>query len=270
MINGIVFSKDRACQLNLLLESINKNAPGIFDLTVIYLASSEKFKSGYELIIPAFPNVKFIEQGEDFKVDVLQLLTDSTLTCFFTDDDIIYKPITGEDIIKSMAEDDDLFCFSLRMGQNVKFCYTLNVDNVLHNYEDHGRMIKWDWTVHYCDFGYPLSVDGHVFRTKEIAKMIRKVAFKNPNELEINLQIFDNFPKAKMASYKESTLVNTPNNIVNDVVPNRNAQTFGISAHELNKRLLAGEFIDLEQMDFSKVIGCHQEIEYKFKPINEQ
>jgi len=121
--------------------------------------------------------------------------------------------------------------------------------------------IKWDWTQHYVDFGYPLSVDGHIFRTKDIFKLVRKVAFKNPNEMEAGLQIFDTYPRNKMVSYKQNALINTPINMVQDTFENREGEEFGVNIDSLNEEYLNGKIINLDAIDFSKIKGCHQELE---------
>ena len=48
MINAIIFSKDKACQLELLLKSIRRNTSNLFDIKVIYETSNGVFKQGYE------------------------------------------------------------------------------------------------------------------------------------------------------------------------------------------------------------------------------
>ena len=50
MIQAIVFSCDRAAQLDLLLRSIERNAPGVFDLTITYNASNNDFLAGYDAL----------------------------------------------------------------------------------------------------------------------------------------------------------------------------------------------------------------------------
>jgi hypothetical protein len=59
--------------------------------------------------------------------------------------------------------------------------------------------------------------------------------------------------------------VNTPNNIVNTSFANRNGLTFKSDVLDLNNDYLEGKIIDMESMDFSEIIGCHQEIEFKYK-----
>ena len=49
MINALVLSKDRACQLRLLLESIKKYASGFFnEIRVIYTGSNSLYEEGYK------------------------------------------------------------------------------------------------------------------------------------------------------------------------------------------------------------------------------
>lgn len=266
MINAIIFSKDRASQLRLLLYSIQKNAPHAFNLNVVYTYSNDEFKKGYEKLKDEFSSLcNFVYQTDNFKEDVLNLLnSESEFSCFFTDDDIIYKPFDIESVKSSIREDDDVFCFSLRLGKNINFCYAMNTPNVFRDYSEQNNVLKWDWSVHYLDFGYPLSVDGHIFRTKDILKLTRKVGFTNPNTYEASLQIFDSFPKNKMTSFSESVLVNTPNNIVNTSFANRNGLTHGVEVKDLNDEYLSGNVIDLDSMDFTDIKGCHQELEFKY------
>jgi hypothetical protein len=70
-----------------------------------------------------------------------------------------------------------------------------------------------------------------------------------------------------MVAYKTSVLVNSPNNIVNQTHPNRKGEKFNFSTKELNEKYLNNEVIDYNSIDFSSIIGCHQELEFKFKKI---
>lgn len=266
MINAIVFSFDRAAQLHLLLESIEKNTKNMFNINVLYKTSNEDFKKAYELLKTKFSDINWVEEI-NFKEQTINLLNSNfEHTCFFTDDDIIYNSACENDIIQAL-KNEDIFCFSLRLGKNVNFCYTMNCDDILIPKGEDERFVWWDWTKHYADFGYPLSVDGHIFRTKEIKKLVKAVSFSNPNTLEANLQVFDNFPKELMVSYLQNSLVNSPNNIVQTTYPNKKGERFALSTKELNDIYLDNKIIDYEIIDFSNIKGCHQELEFKFKSI---
>ncbi len=273
MINCVIFSFNRAMQLRLLLESISKNAAGVFHINILYKSSNDEFKSGYEKLKSEniLHNIKWIEE-KNFRDQTLELLNPNKehygYTCFFTDDDIIFNLIDEETIVNTIENDSEIFTFSLRLGENVIKCYTMACDNILGDHEVNENIIKWDWTKRYFDFGYPLSVDGHVFRTKDIFKLAKSINFFNPNTFEGGLQIFDDFPKCKMSSYKHSVLVNSPSNIVNETHPNRKGEQHGITAEEFNKKYLEGEVIDFDSISFEGIVGCHQELLLPLKKIS--
>lgn len=250
MINAIIFSKNRASQLLLLLESIDRHASSLFKISVLYKSTNDRFKDGYEIVKSKYPSVNWVEESNDFRSDLMSLFDESKYTCFFTDDDVFYQDVS-DDMLNRMG--DDVFCFSMRLGKNTKRCYTMNANNVLIVDREGDGYIYWDWTKHYLDLGYPLSVDGHIFRTNEIRKMINKIQFHNPNTLEGNLQMFESLPREKMCAYETSRLVGVPNSPSNE--------------EYLNNKLLSGINIDINKMDFINIIGCHQEIEYK---LNEE
>ena len=94
MISAIVFSKDRAAQLDLLLRSINKNCPHFFEVCVLYTYSNEEFKQGYSLIQDKYPShdrYHWVDQT-DFQKDLENLVDRSKqILVFLTDDDHVYK-----------------------------------------------------------------------------------------------------------------------------------------------------------------------------------
>ena len=47
MINAIILSKDRACQLELLIRSISRKCKNLFNIKVIYEHSNYSFELGY-------------------------------------------------------------------------------------------------------------------------------------------------------------------------------------------------------------------------------
>jgi len=270
-INAIVFSEDNAAQLSLFLESVNKNAPDVFDINVIIKHTDEEFERAYDCVIydNKLKGVNFIESDNNFKDQVLKLLkTDHDYACFFLDDNIIYREINTEGIIKQIESDDDIVCFSLRLGENTKKCYTLGAENVLSDIEDCGDFMKWDWTLHYLDFGYPFSTEGHIYRRKDIYKLTRKSVFMNAEDLEASLfEYTETFPRNKMVSYKESSLVGAPAGRIQQSIEDEKEVMYKksearVRRNKMNKMFLDGEFINLESIDFSNIEGCHQKIDF--------
>ncbi len=266
----IIFSKNRACQLHLLLESINKNSKGIFNnITVLYKADG-KYIDGYNLLKERFGDYNIIFKEEsNFRNDTIKLISDKfTYTTFLVDDTVFFdKCLINFTEIDNFISKNNLICFSLRLGLNSVYSHPANLHYEIGEYKSTNNFISFDFTKQRGDLAYPLSVDGHIFKTSEIKDMITRTIFKNPNTLEANLQqqIRIGLPSNLFGSFKHSKLVGIPVNLVNDTFNNRHGLEFYISELELNNRYLDGEIIDLLAMDFTNINGPHKEIKYEFK-----
>lgn len=270
-INAIVFSSDNAAQLNIFLESIIKNATDVFDLNVIFKGTNKDFNESYNRVIEdkRFSNVNFEKETDNFREQVLGILKSKhDYFCFFLDDNILYKEIKIEEISSQIESDDDVVCFSLRLGENTTKCYTLGAENVMSDIEDCRDFMKWDWTLHYLDFGYPFSTEGHIYRRKDIYKLTRKSAFVNSEELEASLfEYTETFPRNKIVSYKESALVGAPAGRVQESIEDETEIKYKeseakVRRNKMNKMFLDGSFINLESIDFSNIEGCHQKLDF--------
>ena len=62
MITAIIFSKDRAVQLDFQLTSLNRHSGGIFDIYVLYEYSNPDFKNGYEKLISKYPSLNWVQE----------------------------------------------------------------------------------------------------------------------------------------------------------------------------------------------------------------
>lgn len=248
-MKAIVFSKDRPMQLDLLLTSLERNAPGLFDVSVLW--NSRSMEEGYAICASEHPKATFIaEDGLTYQV---RSLLKGRLVTFFTDDDVLYRPLSY--IPPPLS---GVICFSLRLGRNTTHCYP------------HGREQSvpeqsfWKWKEAEGDFGYPMSLDGHVFRVQDLVPHLGH--FTTPNWLELMLMgSAEKIGRPYMASFAESHLVGIPANRVQAEMPNRNGETHPYSVQELNHRYLMGERIDLDALDFSDIRGAHQEIPLVFR-----
>lgn len=264
----IIFSKNRACQLNLLLDSLKNNAPVLFDkIHVLYKAEAD-YDLGYEKLKERYTGINFHKET-NFRHDLFKLIDDEIeATTFMVDDAVVFKQILARkiDIIKPVVE--NFVIFSLRLGENCVYSHPANLHYTLGEHEIDGEYITFDYTKQQIgDFRYPLSTDGHIFNTKLIKDLLIEINFYNPNTLEALLQRFvvTNSIPSVVKCFRESKLVSIPVNLVNDSFNNRHGLEFGISEKELNDKYLNGEIIDLKSMDFNGVNGPHKEIIYKFK-----
>lgn len=163
MINLIIFSKNRAMQLDALLRSIKLRC-NVFNSIHVVWTADEGFERSYTLMIPKH-NVTWIKET-NFKEDTMRAMTDAVFTCFMCDDNIIMHEFNG------LPDNwDDLLCHSLRMEGE-----------------------PWKWRECGGNEGYPFSVDGHIYKTKLIKPLINNLMFINPNKLESQLQHKQSYP----------------------------------------------------------------------------
>ena len=165
-------------------------------------------------------------------------------------------------------------CLSLRLGQNTvmqdiyrgQHCIIPDIHNIIERNDD--KLFVWNWTPlgnAHTNFGYPFSVDGHIYSKKDILPIIQQYEYDTPNAFEGR---FDkNWLKPNMCCLQTSSVVNTPLNLVGSS-QNRAGEQFGMSLESLNDVYLRNFVMSLEDMDFSNIVACHQELPVRFKGAN--
>lgn len=265
-LNIIVFSKDRSSQLELFLRSM-KYYFKEFDqhiINVLYTYSSKNFKEGYDKLFTIHndKNINYINETEVFKRHVISLLNpNNPHTIFFVDDIIFKNPFTLDcKQFKLFTLNDDILTLSLRLHPNLTYCYAARHHMIPPNF-DSNLIFNWNNTT--GDYNYPMSLDGHFFRTNDIIPIIKVLNFNNPNSFE---SVFSMYPlnRPKMICFEDSIIINNPIN----KVQNFNNNVHGdISADYLNDKFLEGYIIDFDDFKGVKNISCHKEIDIKL--INE-
>lgn len=278
-INLIIFSKNRAAQLDLLLRSINKNAENLFDNIWVIYTTTDDYENGYYILSGQHPSVYFLRepygQFKTFFEHQLGKFDNNDLLCHMTDDCVVYNNINeyiSKDEILSLFEDvEELNCLSLRVGLNTKI-QTYHKGDVLPplNYVSDHNLIFWNHKSYspHSPFGYCYSLDGHIFRGKDITPLIKSISYSDPNSLESSLSFHSHNPKTKptMAALANQCLVALPVNVVNTAWNNPHAKLFSHPAPELNKRYMNGDVIDLDDlcMQLQNNDCTHTEREYKY------
>ena len=282
MITSIVFSKNRACQLDLFLLSVEKNFKDTDEIFVIYQHTDDLFQKAYDILIERFSKnnqIQFIPES-NFQKDTINACekAKNKYIAFFVDDDIMYRPISIGGLLEK-AFSLDMACVSLRLGGNitVQDFYAAFVDKesagsspkqprihdvISGNNED--DLFVWNWSSlyrHHTNFGYPFSVDGHIYTKEDTLPIVQRYEYHTPNALEGR---FTGSLKRNMSCLGTSSVVNTPLNLVGSS-QNRAGEQFGMSLEELNNKYIEGFRISLEDMDFSNIVSCHQELPITFK-----
>lgn len=224
MIDVVIFSKNRPLQLFALLDSMHKltDCAKSASITVIY-KYDDIYKESIEEIKQRFESVSFKEQS-NFKNDVTNSLA-STFNrfCTFLVDDIVFKePFSFANVCHLLGANSSILTFSMRMGTHLNFCYPINSPQPIPDGTIQNGLFIWQWRNSQGDWGYPISLDGHVFRKNDATRWLSRIDFSNPNQLEDRLQI------AKMENLETycvctttSCIVNLPINRVQDEYKNR-------------------------------------------------
>jgi hypothetical protein len=194
----LIVNNKNTDSLSLLLKSINEKFIGD---KIEYCTFDSTGKMGKE----SDANVTGNQNLKQWVLDNLTGQPDD-LYMIIDENKIIVEHIDVGAIQKTMS-DPEIFCFSLSLGKNITFCSNMNCENVFLPISEKDGILVWDWSAHYLDFGYPLNLDGTIFRGKELLKLVKNVAFSNTLELESNLQIFDDYPKNRMAAFSQSKII---------------------------------------------------------------
>lgn len=184
--------------LKLYIESIKNNLIGKYEYTILDVNN----------LINETDNIQNVIRESDLKKGLINIISENKSGLFTITDEnkfVINKINTNE--IDNILNDDKIFCLSLSLGKNITYCTNMNCDNVLIIENEKDGKIFWDWSKHYMDFGYPLNLDGTVFRGSELFKFIKNIKFTNTLELESSLQIFDNYPKNLMCAFETNKII---------------------------------------------------------------
>lgn len=285
----IVFSMDRAMQLDALLGSYVENVTNPARAHILYRATTKAHQEAYADVFKKYASiiasVVLQEQRETFREQLLDILEGihSEKMFFLVDDDLFVEKFDLDDLVRI---DTRYVIPSLRMGANLSESYMLQqLQAKPHFYRWSGLcsladesdmfisetnrddLLSWIWDQGIHDWAYPLSVDGHIFSTAEMVALTKYTEFNSPNTFEGNLQRYSDFFKHRIGvCYRKSRLVNIPCN----KVQTDNANIHGdIHQDELLLNWQHGLQIDYQSLYGMDNKSAHQEIALTFIERNQ-
>jgi len=178
-MNIIIFSKNRAAQLQLLLRSMEKHwheyAMLESGIKILY-TYDEEYKIGYDIVINQYPYLKFYKEN-NFKEDLNRIVDQKQhTTMFLCDDDVFMEDVSmiNDAVFTHFRFEEEIYCISLRLGKNLTNSYMSKTDVPLPWFDDRN---VWDYRYATGDWGYPNSVSGHIYRTPEIMHYITDLPY---------------------------------------------------------------------------------------------
>lgn len=271
MINVVIYSKDRAMQLEACLQTLKKHFKEYEQAkkTVIYKATSIVHRTAYSMLIEGFqnePNIEFVGQNH-FKNDTVAAIHHANPYTMFVMDDILFKDDFSLSDAPFTVMGPQTLAVSLRLHKGISYCYATDKSSELPQFvrDVPGQLCVWNYIGKDGDWGYGYSLDANVFLTNHILPAVSLVEYHTPNQLEAMLNIPRPVGPQYMSCYPDGgKLVNYPANRVQTDYPNRFEQDW-------DQDTLADMFMDGKRIDITDVPNVtnnavHYPVDLKFKP----
>jgi hypothetical protein len=294
MIRALVFSKDRAMQLEGCLSSLLRHASGTVSLKlqVIYDGSSPRFLRQYDELARSFAEKAEFVQEIRFRNSVLEALHNagngkgihpSTWTSgrrkdgsaasaavaacvlFLVDDTIFVRPFDLAALQSALVGNPSAIGVSLRLGRNTTETYAMSRPQAVPKFQAVEKdLLLYEWTTADGDFGYPLELSSSMYRLADMLPTLRRLDFHDPNTLESNLALQAKKFARKLPSMlcpEVSIAFSVPVNRVQEVFENRSGTDPRWSTGTLADKFALGMRINVSKMDGLTPSACHQEME---------
>ncbi len=271
LVTGVVFSKDRALQLDATISSFFRHLadPNEIRLNVLFAATNPSHKAQYDTLAKTYPNVVFHPEHQ-FQTQLKAILQNAPYTLFLVDDNIFVRPFSLQTACKSLGNDDNTLGVSLRLGTNTNYCYSLNQPQRIPQYtRTPFGLLSYNWSGEECDFNYALEVSSSIYRTDLIQLLLSQTEFTNPNTLEARL--YDLLPALRepfpaLLCYEKSVTFCNPINIVQtEYTNNRAGGKTQYSSASLSALFDSGQRIAVERYDGYNSRAAHEEVELYLK-----
>ena len=291
-IRGVIFSRDRAMQLDAALTSLSRYCAEAQELSieVLYAASSPVFAKQYQALEKNWRGALRLRFHQEyaFRTDLLTILgaevthsrrffcrqslvseAVAPYVLFLVDDNIFCRPFSIAAATEALEARPRAIGFSLRLGRNTTYCYTRDSQQRVPQLESIGPgILAFGWTSAEGDFGYPLEVSSSVYRGAQVARILAGLAFSNPNTLEAQ---FANSARRRwtrrlpeLLCFEQSATFCNAVNKVQTVYDNRAGAEVELSAHELARRFDSGLRIDTDAFADFTPNSCHCDVPFSF------
>ena len=256
-IHCLVFSKDRAMQLDAFLRSQDEHAP--YESVTVLCSFTENLDvaDSYSILRSEYHTVTMLHEGPSASPHeslVRWWLQHHERVVFHTDDDVFFRKA---DLLPT--ELGEWQTISYRLGGNTRYCHPLDRPQAL------PPSAHWKWREADGDFGYPLCLNATVYRSADLLPLLQGWHFQNPTELEAGLAYRAELYRPEwMTAPLHSCCVSLPHNRVSSSSGCRTGSNPLWQPDSLRDLYLDGYRIDLDRMDFSNIVGAHQEVPLRF------
>jgi hypothetical protein len=272
----MIFSKDRALQLQAVLDSffLNCEEARIADIVVLYKVTNRHHLQQYRTLKGMFKEVTFIEET-DLVEQLIGVAAKNEYILLLVDDTMFTGPFSLSEILTTLRGNNNALGFSLRLGLNTTYCYNHKSNQRIPVFQQiNDKIIKYRWIEEQFDFAYPLEVSSSVYRVKDIVPIwLRTIGVTVPYMVN---RVEDIMNKSRgeftetlpyLLCYKQSVAFSNPMNEVSSLPENWVIPVWGdkrFSVDSLMKAFDLGYRLDVKELVGFVSNSCHQEVELKF------
>ena len=215
----IIFSFNRALQLESLLKSLIFNLDGNIKIYILYKTENNTIKL-YEKLKKQFikyKNISFIYQDNSFKKSLLYLTKSlsnqnylNKQLLFFVDDQILFREIKLS-LLKKLLRIAPIA--TLRIGINTKKSFNLNKKQSIKDYSYCRKkdFLSWHPIFKNDDLSYVFSFDSSTIPLTLFNRFSRYLIYKGPNTLESAMNyggLTYKILRLKIASFIKQSAIN--------------------------------------------------------------
>jgi glycosyltransferase involved in cell wall biosynthesis len=272
-VGVLVFSKDRALQLDGLLRSFYRQVTdaAAVPVSVLFTCSSPVHGAQYECLAREWPCVRFVLE-HDFAVQVRVIVGSCAYICFMVDDAMCVAQFTLTECARQLERHRGAVGFSLRLGRNTGYSYAYNRHQTLPEMRGENGVCRFLWNGAEGDFAYPLEVSSSLYRSSDVLIALEGTSFGNPNLFEDCLaRAADRFSGqySQLLCFERSRVFCNPVNKVQNVFDNRAGSNSADSLESLSRIFEDGRRMDAGAYSGMVPFACHQEVSLRLTESEE-
>ncbi len=260
-VDVIIFTRDRACQADLLLRSIFKHFENVGRVFLLYDWSNEWFNQGYDQIKrnKYGQGLFWLKQTKELFYRQLKdtvTISKADYILPLCDDDCFLRKTNVDNTLDHM--DDNVVGLNMRYSKDLGISYHHGNVLPLPEFVHDGEYLKWDW-FKYKQQGrweYPYQAGGMIYQKEFLKHMIENITFELPNSFEsAMMEKRHGWGRHYVMALPTASVVNVSINRVQTDVPNRGGRDINYSPEDLNSKFLSGKHISTSEL-YDKVFDC--------------
>lgn len=255
-IASVVFSCNRAMQLQAFLESYRRQVAHPGRLYILYRATDSAHGRSYreleqEMAAGSLSDLLVWVEEDDFRSQLLDIIEHCACrtVALYVDDMLFLHPFDYETL---KGVDTTRFIPSLCRGRDMTYSAVLGkpIDLPDLSPSPYPSLLafRWNQYTELSDWTYPLGVSGYCYGREELLALCRRIDFRHPNSLESAMQAYRDVFVLRMGLCCEQAVCCCvhANRVQTEVA---NAHLGYFTADELLTRWQNGERIDLSPFD---------------------